>query len=198
MRSPGPEAAFASSNRRTSFSLGQFFGLLWGIAALVNTSLLAFLPVSGLWIWWRRWKPGKRSLGGIALASVIFLACIAPWTVRNYRTFGKLFLIRRNFGAELRLGNGPGANGTWMQTLHPTQNAHEMNRYRGMGEIDYIEVRKEEAYAFIREDMEDSFSFAGNDLSTTGLASLARPRLSGRQYLEILFIARLLYWLFGD
>ena len=29
------------------------FGLLWGIAALVNTSLLSFLPVSGLWICWR-------------------------------------------------------------------------------------------------------------------------------------------------
>jgi len=32
------------------------FGLLWGIAALLNTSLLAFLPVSGLWIWRQRWK----------------------------------------------------------------------------------------------------------------------------------------------
>jgi len=79
--------------------------------------------------------------------------CILPWTVRNYRTFGQLFLIRSNFGAELRLGNGPGADGTWMQKLHPTQNAHEMSRYRGMGEIDYVAVRKQEAYTFIREDV---------------------------------------------
>lgn len=131
--------------------LWALFGLVWGIAALVNTSLLAFLPVSGLWVWWRRWKLSKQSLGGIALASMIFLACITPWTVRNYRTFGKLFLIRSNFGAELRLGNGPGADGTWMQKLHPTQNAHEMTRYRNMGEINYIAVRKQEADAYIRE-----------------------------------------------
>jgi hypothetical protein len=129
------------------------FGLLWGAAALLNTSLLAFLPVSGLWISWRRPKLGKSSLAGVALASVVFLACISPWTIRNYHTFGKLFLIRSNFGAELRLGNGPGADGTWMQRFHPTQNAHEMSRYRGMGEIDYIAVRKEEAYAFIRQDI---------------------------------------------
>ncbi len=32
------------------------FGLFWGIAALTNTSLLAFLPASGLWAWYRRWK----------------------------------------------------------------------------------------------------------------------------------------------
>jgi hypothetical protein len=126
------------------------FGLLWGIAALVNTSLLAFLPASGLWIWWQRSRLGKPYLSRIVLASAVSLVCITPWTVRNYRTFGKLFFIRSNFGAELRLGNGPGADGTWMQRLHPTQNAHEMNRYRNLGEIAYVAVRKQEASAFIR------------------------------------------------
>jgi len=128
------------------------FGLLWGIAALVNTSLLSFLPVSGLWIWWRRWKLGKHSLGGVILASAIFLACVMPWSVRNCRTFGKFFFIRSNFGAELRLGNGPGADGRWMQQLHPTQNAHEMSRYRNLGEIAYVAAREQEASAYIRED----------------------------------------------
>src|SRR5258705_9217336 len=37
------------------------FGLLWAIAGLTNTSLLAFLPASGLWTWYRRWKRGKHS-----------------------------------------------------------------------------------------------------------------------------------------
>src|ERR1700722_2066643 len=48
------------------------FGLLWGIAALNSTVLLAFLPAAGLWAWWRRAKSGKRSLAGVALASVVF------------------------------------------------------------------------------------------------------------------------------
>src|SRR5581483_7758713 len=65
------------------------FGLLWGVAALNSTSLLSFLPASGLWAWYRRSQRGKSSLGGIVLAAVLFLACNAPWVVRNYNVFGK-------------------------------------------------------------------------------------------------------------
>src|SRR5438876_521950 len=46
------------------------FGLLWGVAVLTNTSLLSFLPASGLWAWYRRWNKGKRSLAGVMLASL--------------------------------------------------------------------------------------------------------------------------------
>jgi len=128
------------------------FGLLWGIAGLTNTSLLAFLPASGLWVWYRRWKYGRRSLAGVALASLVFVACITPWIVRNSRTFGQLMFLRSNFGAELRIGNGPWADGTWREYLHPTQNISEMRRYRQMGEVAYVAERQREAIAFIRED----------------------------------------------
>jgi len=128
------------------------FGLLWGIAALTNTSLLAFLPFSGLWAWHQRRKRGKPSLAGVLLASLLSIACIAPWTARNYRTFGRLIFLRSNFGAELRIGNGPGADGTWREYLHPTQNVYQMRLYQQLGEIAYVDQRKQEALAFIRED----------------------------------------------
>jgi 4-amino-4-deoxy-L-arabinose transferase-like glycosyltransferase len=128
------------------------FGMLWGVAALTNTSLLTFLPASGLWAWYRSSKTGKSSLAGVLLASMFFAAAIAPWLVRNYETFGKFVFIRSNFGAELRLGNGPGADGTWMQYLHPSQNLTELRRYQQMGEIAYVAARKHEALEFIRAD----------------------------------------------
>jgi len=128
------------------------FGLLWGVAALTNTSLLPFLPASGLWAWYRCWKKGKSSLPGVALATLYFSAAITPWLVRDYATFGKFIFIRSNFGAELRLGNGPGADGTWMSYVHPSQNLTEMRRYQEMGEIAYIAERKREALEFIRAD----------------------------------------------
>jgi hypothetical protein len=80
----------------------------------------------------------------------VFAACIAPWSVRNYRTFGKVIFIRSNFGAELRLGNGPGADGTWMAYLHPTKNARQLRLYREMGEMAYVAECKCQAIAFIR------------------------------------------------
>jgi 4-amino-4-deoxy-L-arabinose transferase-like glycosyltransferase len=128
------------------------FGLLWGVAALTNTSLLAFLPAAGLWAWIRRSQNGRRSFAGVVLAAAVFVACIAPWMARDYRRFGRFIFIRSNFGAELRIGNGPNADGTWQQYLHPTQDVYEMRRYREMGEMAYVAARKQEAMAFIRQD----------------------------------------------
>jgi 4-amino-4-deoxy-L-arabinose transferase-like glycosyltransferase len=129
-----------------------WFGLLWGIAALVNTSLLSFLPASGAWPWYRRAKRGQRSLAGVLLASAIFAACLTPWLFRDYHVFGQFIFIRSNFGAELRLGNGPGANGTWMDYLHPTKNVRQPQLYQQMGELGYVAERKRQAIAYIRED----------------------------------------------
>ena len=128
------------------------FGLLWGIAALTSTSLLSFLPAAGLWAWFHRAKRGKQSIAGVVLASVIFFSCITPWLVRNYKTFGQFIFIRDNFGAELRLGNGPGANGTWMEYLHPTQDVYAMRQYEAMGELAYVALRKQQAIDYIKAD----------------------------------------------
>ena len=128
------------------------FGLLWGIVALSSTSLLSFLPPAGLWAWYRRSKTGKRSLAGIVLASVVFFGCITPWLVRNYETFGKFIFIRDNFGAELRLGNGNGADGTLMLYLDPPHDSYAMRQFQTMGEVPYIAMRKQQALAYIRAD----------------------------------------------
>ena len=125
------------------------FGLLWGIAALNSTVLLSFLPAAGLWAWYRRAKRGRRSLARVVLASAVFLACIAPWLVRNDQTFGKFIFVRDNFGAELRMGNGNGADGTWMEYLHPTQDVYARSQYQAMGELAYIAMRKRQALDYI-------------------------------------------------
>lgn len=128
------------------------FGLLWGVIALNSTSLLSFLPAAGLWAWYRRAKMGKRSLVGVVLSSVIFFACIAPWLVRNYQTFGKFIFVRDNFGAELRLGNGNGADGTLMVYLDPPHDPYAMWQFQAMGELPYIAMRKQQAINYIKAD----------------------------------------------
>jgi hypothetical protein len=126
--------------------------LLWGIAAVNSTTLLAFLPAAGLWAWHWRSKQGKESLAGVALASVIFFACLAPWLVRNYETFGRFIFIRDNFGAELRLGNGNGADGTLMLYLDPMHDSYAMQQFQQMGELNYIAMRKQQAISYIKDD----------------------------------------------
>jgi hypothetical protein len=150
------------------------FGVLWGVAALNSTVLIAFLPGAGLWVLYRSYKTptspkitspkiiekwgiprtshGKQSIAGVVLASIAFSAVLTPWLVRNYETFGQCIFIRDNFGAELRLGNGPGADGTWMEYLHPAQNAEALREYAAMGELNYIAMRKRQAIDYIRAD----------------------------------------------
>jgi hypothetical protein len=128
------------------------FGLLWGVIALNSTSLLSFLPAAGLWAWYRRAKMGKPSLAGVMLSSVIFFACIAPWLVRNYQTFGKFIFVRDNFGAELRLGNGNGGDGTLMVYLDPPHDPYAMRQFQAMGELPYIAMRKQQAIDYIKAD----------------------------------------------
>ncbi len=128
------------------------FGLLWGVAALNSTTLLSFLPAAGLWAWYRRVRRGKRSLAGVALASLVFFACITPWLARDYETFRRFIFIRDNFGAELRLGNGNGADGTLMLYLDTTHDVYAMRQFQAMGELAYIAMRKRQALDYIRAD----------------------------------------------
>jgi len=128
------------------------FGLLWGIAALNSPTLLSFLPAAGLWAWYRRSKQNKPSLAGVVLASAVFFACITPWIVRNYEVFGRFIFIRDNFGAELRLGNGNGADGTLMIYLDPMHDVYAMRQYQSMGELAWIAMRKQQALAYIKAD----------------------------------------------
>jgi 4-amino-4-deoxy-L-arabinose transferase-like glycosyltransferase len=134
------------------FQRWLWFGGLWGIAALLNPSLLSFLPFAAGWIWYRRYRRGVKSLRGVTLASLIFLACLCPWLIRNYATFGRFVFIRDDFGQQLRLGNGPDATGVSMVQQQPNLNSIELDRFRMLGELLYAEQRKREAYDFIREN----------------------------------------------
>ena len=127
------------------------FGLLWGISGLSNPSSLSFLPFCGLWAWHRRRKRGLPSIAGVVLASLIFFLCLAPWLVRNYRTFDRFVFVRNDFGYELRLGNGPDADGRLMAYLQPNLNNLELATYSRMGELAYEERCKRLALAWIRE-----------------------------------------------
>jgi 4-amino-4-deoxy-L-arabinose transferase-like glycosyltransferase len=129
-----------------------WWGAAWGILALTNPSCLSVLPFAGVWLCWRRMRHGRPWFTRAALAALIFILLLAPWGIRNYRTFHKLMLVRSNPGAELRLGNYHGAWGTWASWLHPTQNIVEFQKYQRMGEIGYVAERKREALNFIEND----------------------------------------------
>jgi len=128
------------------------FGALWGVGALANPAMLAFLPFCGLWIWRQRFKHGLPSFGGVALSSLIFFAVLSPWLIRNYEAFGRFVFVRDDFGFEFRLGNWKSADGMLMAYLQPSQNKLEFEKFQRMGEVAYAADCKRLAFDWIREN----------------------------------------------
>jgi len=129
----------------------MLFGILWGVGALANPAMLAFLPFCGFWIWWRRSRRGLPSLGGVVLSSVVFFLVLSPWLVRNYEVFGRFVFIRDDFGLQFRLGNNQFSDGMLFASLQPNLNPSEFDRFRQMGEIAYEADCRRLAFDWIRE-----------------------------------------------
>jgi len=125
------------------------FGALYGVGALANPTMLAFLPFCGLWIWRQRYRRGLRSVAGVALSSLVFFLVLSPWLIRNYAAFGHFVFIRDDFGLQFRLGNGPLADGMLMPYLQPNLNPQELEKYQRMGELGYSAECKRIAFEWI-------------------------------------------------
>ena len=126
------------------------FGALYGVGALANPTMLAFLPFCGLWIWRERYRRGLPSVGGVALASLAFFLLLSPWLMRNYEAFGRFVFIRDDFGLQFRLGNGPYADGMLTPFLQPNLDPAELEKFQRMGELAYGAECKHVAFDWIR------------------------------------------------
>ena len=116
-------------------ALGASLGLL----LLTNTSYVLACPAIILLAatkqTWRR----KAVLA--ALAAVAAAVVLLPWTIRNYRAFDRLFLVRGNANVELWLANQPCSYG-WMTLAvldsHPSRDAAEHRFVLQEGETKYF------------------------------------------------------------
>jgi 4-amino-4-deoxy-L-arabinose transferase-like glycosyltransferase len=145
MRGIGAEPVRASTSLTRLWLL---FGLVWALIALSNPTLLLFMPVCGIWILARTYRT-RYAVRNAVLGAIVFVAAVAPWTVRNYAVFHRFIPLRGNFGAELYMGNGPGSKGFLMEYLHPFQDPVQLRRYAEVGEVQYVIERGSAAKAFI-------------------------------------------------
>ena len=126
------------------------YGALWAVGALINTSLAAVLPFFLLWLAWEARKEGTAWFRPVAAACLVFALGLAPWTIRNYRVFGRLVPIRSVLGITLWMGNNPTASGIDSFPLLPELNLQEAKKFRDVGEINYARAEEREALVFMR------------------------------------------------
>lgn len=129
-------------------SLWAFSGLLWGLIALFNSSLLTLLPFCILWMAWPQRHKLTQALGRAALATLVCIACITPWIVRNYLVFHTFIPIRSNFGAELYVSSLEENNGfPYGPSVAIFPSSPDMQRFKTLGEVAFSRERSEMAKA---------------------------------------------------
>ena len=126
------------------------FGLLTGVAALTEPVVLSVVPLLGVWTCYRRFLRGRSWLAPGAVAALALVAVMAPWVLRNYQVFHKFIPVRSGFGLELYIGNN-GYTMRWVNSgLHPNHNDAELAEYERVGEIAYMEHKRQQGIDFIR------------------------------------------------
>jgi hypothetical protein len=125
------------------------YGLLWGVALMVNATLAALFPLLLGWAVYRQHQQERSWVGRAAAAVAIVVLCCLPWTIRNYRVFHQFVPLRSVLGLQLWLGNNEQTQDIFRGDLHPIYNATEREHYIALGEIAYMHEKRQEAVQYM-------------------------------------------------
>jgi hypothetical protein len=125
-------------------------GLLWGLIALTNTSVLILLPFLLAWLIYQL-PSNSRRISGAAICLLVLILCITPWTLRNIHTFGRFIFVRDNLALELHEANNEESAGLWTRTEHPGNDPVAMRRFQELGEIGFMDEKRQQVVEFVRE-----------------------------------------------
>lgn len=123
------------------------YGVLWAVLLLTNPVFLAALPVLFAWALWR--KPSH--LARAALAVLVIVLCVLPWTIRNRAALHAWVPIRSDLGLSLWLGNNAGTTVPWRGQQHPLDDLSERALFVRQGEVPYMRAKFRAALAYIAE-----------------------------------------------
>jgi hypothetical protein len=95
-------------------------GLSLGLAALLRQSILPWVPILFLWLFWsshgqtlarnnvRTFKRfNLQTVMSLAIAGLVVVACIAPFTIRNYLVYDQFLLLNSNTGYAMYSAQHP-------------------------------------------------------------------------------------------
>lgn len=111
--------------------------------------ILGIVPILGGWICYRLARQGKQWTKAVTVGALALIVTIAPWLVRNDRTFHHPVFLKDIFWMEVCVGNLGNALHWWNGDVHPSGNAAEMDDFRRLGEMGYMAEKRQEAFAFI-------------------------------------------------
>ncbi len=95
--------------RRQVWLIGLGLGIALGIATLLRQSILPWAPIMGLWLLWRGWRHQRlgAAFQAMTVAAIVVIACILPFTLRNYRVYHEFLLLNSNAGYAMYSAQHP-------------------------------------------------------------------------------------------
>jgi 4-amino-4-deoxy-L-arabinose transferase-like glycosyltransferase len=126
------------------------YGLLWGAAALTNAVILSTFPFLLAWLVWRHTQNKSRWIFNSAVAMLLLVVVISPWFFRNYNTFHRFIPFRSTFWIILWEGNTGDTSDIFPDWTNPAHNETEMEAYRRLGELGYVEQKRQASFDFLR------------------------------------------------
>jgi Dolichyl-phosphate-mannose-protein mannosyltransferase len=126
------------------------FGFLFGFSALVNPVMLGIVPFFGGWICYRLARQGKKWTKAATVGALALIVTIAPWLIRNDRTFHRPVFLKDTFWMEVCVGNLGNTLHWWNGDVHPSGSATDMDDFRRLGEMGYMAEKRQQAFAFIQ------------------------------------------------
>jgi 4-amino-4-deoxy-L-arabinose transferase-like glycosyltransferase len=134
---------------RKSFLAWFGFGVLYGVTALSNPSVLSIFPLLLLWALWKVNRVGDRWLLRGLVTFVATTLVLGPWAIRNDRVMHAVSPIRDGFWLEFWAGNSGDtfmSNPAW---AHPASNPVEMQKFETEGETAYLAHKHTTAVSFV-------------------------------------------------
>src|SRR5262249_40344776 len=127
------------------------WGLFGGVCALVNPILALVWGAFSALLAWR-----QRAVARLALAALAAGLTLAPWAIRNYLVLGRLIPVKSNLAYELYQSQCLQRDGLIQRRTfhhHPYGfGGRERQEYRELGEIAYIDRKREQFWESVRSD----------------------------------------------
>jgi 4-amino-4-deoxy-L-arabinose transferase-like glycosyltransferase len=139
-------------HRATKLRTWVLFGVLYGVGALSNPSIVSMLPFLLLIAVWRGRQIGVPAFKRAMIALAAFVLTIVPWTIRNARVLHIAAPLRDGFWMELYAGNIGDPTDSNSPSAHPASNPAQMALYAQMGESAYMVQKRALVIETIREN----------------------------------------------
>jgi hypothetical protein len=128
---------------------GALCGVLWGLTALTNPAILAFVIPAAIYLVFRAKTTLNKLPAAHGIAVLMMCITISPWIIRDYVVFHRFMAIRDGLPLELYLGNHQQSPGENVLSGQVCNSLKENRKLAKLGELTYLQDKAEAAKAFI-------------------------------------------------